>query len=90
MYADELLYRQQFTQYKHVLVATSAMPRAGPVQPFDKPDFKSVDELMYAFSTHVVDTFTGLERERALVEIPRDPFKYQRLVFFHSQPESGY
>lgn len=52
---------------------------------FQKPEFKSIDELMFAFSTHTIDSFTGLGRPLSPLEPTTEFFKYQSLVFYSPQ-----
>ena len=53
---------------------------------FHKPDFESIEDLMFAFSTHVIDTSTGLGRALSPLELMTDRSKYQPLVFCSPQP----
>ena len=60
--------------------------RGGGDGAFCKPKFKSVDELMFAFSTHVIDSVTGVGRPLSPLEPMLDCSKCQPLVFCSAQP----
>lgn len=53
---------------------------------FCKPKFKSVEDLMFAFSTHVIDSVTGVGRPLSPLEPMLDCSKFQPLVFCSAQP----